>query len=129
MENESKVESNKKVHFKEVSKGERQWAMLVHLSSFLGYVSGFGFILAPLVLWLLKKENSEYIDHHGKQAVNFQLSLLIYGIVAGVLCIVLIGLLLLPLLFLGQIILTIVAGVQASEGKKYGYPLTITFIK
>lgn len=125
MENVNVDEKGKEV----VPKQQRDWAMFIHFSSFAGYFSGIGFILAPLVMWLIKKEGNDFIDHHGKEAVNFQINLFIHGIIVFVLCFVLIGFLFLPVLLLSQAILAVVAGVKASEGVKYRYPLIIRFIK
>lgn len=106
---------------------ERQYAMFIHLSALLATVTGVG-ILAPLVLWMIKKDRSPYIDYHGKQAVNFNLSVIIYGIVSAVLIIIGVGLLMLLALVVGWFVLVIVAGIKANDGEYYRYPLTLPLI-
>lgn len=96
--------------------------MLVHL---LALFTGF---IGPLVLWLIKKDESAYIDYHGKEALNFQITMFIAFLVAFVLVFVLIGFLLLPLLFLGNIIFPILAAVAANRGEYYRYPISLRII-
>lgn len=108
---------------------EKTWGMLAHLSSFAGYFTGFGFIVGPLIVWLVKKEQSSFIDKEGKESLNFQITMLIYYIVAGLLSFIVIGLLILPIIAIFQLIVTIMASVKAKDGISYNYPLTIRFIK
>ena len=104
--------------------------MLSHASALLGFFVPYAFhILGPLIIWLAKRNDSPEIDAHGKESLNFQLSMLIYNIVAGLLCLVLIGFVLLVILPFLNLVLVIVASIQASEGKLYRYPLTIRLIK
>ena len=104
--------------------------MLSHASALLGFFVPYAFhILGPLIIWLAKRNDSPEIDAHGKESLNFQLSMLIYNIVAGLLCLVLIGFVLLMILHFLNLVLVIVASIQASEGKLYRYPLTIRLIK
>jgi uncharacterized protein len=86
----------------------------------------FGFI-PSLLVYLLKSENV-LLKSVAKDNLNFQISLLIYGFVAGLLMIVLIGLLLLPVVLIGGLVISILAAVAASKGEKYDYPLTIKFL-
>ncbi len=88
-----------------------------------------GHILGPLIVWLAKRRDSPEIDEHGKESLNFQISMLIYNVIAGVLCLVLIGFVILAILHILNLVLVIVASIQASEGKFYRYPLTIRLIK
>lgn len=108
---------------------ERQWAMLTHLSALLGAFTGIGFIVAPLIMWLIKKDQSAFVDDHGKEAVNFQITMMIAMVVSGALIIVLIGIVLLPIVFLIAVILPVIAGLKANEGQMYRYPMTIRLIK
>ena len=87
-----------------------------------------GHIVGPLVVWLAKRTDSPEIDAHGKESINFQLSMLIYNVIAGILCIVLIGIPILILLHILNVVFVIVASIQASEGKLYRYPFTIRLI-
>lgn len=105
------------------TKDERTLAMLCHL---LGILTGF---VGPLVLWLIKKDESAFLNDQGKEALNFQITLLLAYFAAGALTIVLIGLLLIPVLFIGSFILMILAGLKANEGVLYRYPFTLRLIK
>ena len=91
-------------------------------------IPAFGHILGPLVVWLVKRAESPEIDAHGKEALNFQISMLIYNLVAGVLCLVLIGFVLLGVLYLLNIIFVVIAALKAGEGEMYRYPLTIRLV-
>jgi uncharacterized protein len=107
----------------------RTWTVLCHASALLGvFFHFFGHILGPLIVWLAKRHESAEIDAHGKEALNFQLSMLIYDAVAAVLCFVLIGIPILILLWIMNTIFVIIASLQASDGKLYRYPLTIRFL-
>ena len=108
----------------------RTWCALCHASALLGVFLHFpGHVLAPLAVWLMKRDESPEIDAHGKEALNFQISMLIYNAVAAVFCLVLIGFVLLPLLWILNAIFVIIAAIQASDGKFYRYPMTIRFIQ
>lgn len=108
---------------------DRNWAMIIHLSAFSGYIIPFGGLLGPLIIWLTKRNQHAFIEHHGKEAVNFCISLLIYFIASFLLCFVLVGFLFLFALAIMDIILTIISAIKASDGEKYQYPLAIRFIK
>ena len=104
-----------------------QWAMGAHLSVLCGFIIPFGNLLGPFIIWQLKKD-IPYIADHAKEALNFQITLFAAYIVAGILTIVLIGFLLLPILFVGSIILTIIAAIKANSDEDYEYPLTFRLI-
>jgi uncharacterized Tic20 family protein len=115
---------------KEVNKDARLWAMICHLSALSGLVVPVvGCIVGPLVIWQIKKEEFPFVDEQGKEAVNFQISMLIYGIVAGLLCFVCVGMVLLPAVAIVDLIFLLIAAVKANDGYHYRYPLTIRFIK
>lgn len=104
--------------------------MLCHASALVGFfVPWAGHILGPLIVWLAKRGDSPEIDAHGKESLNFQISMLIYSLIAGVLCLVLIGFVLLGILHILNLVLVIIASIQASEGKLYRYPISIRLIK
>ena len=104
--------------------------MLCHASALLGlFLHFFGHLLGPLIVWLVKRGDSPEIDAHGKESLNFQLSMLIYDAIAFVLCFVLIGIPILILLWVLNTIFVIIASIQASEGKLYRYPLAISLIR
>ncbi|MDQ3118869.1 MAG: DUF4870 domain-containing protein [Verrucomicrobiota bacterium] len=108
----------------------RTWTAFCHASALLGVFLHFpGHVLAPLLVWLMKRDESPEIDAHGKEALNFQISMLIYNAVAAVFCLVLIGFLILPFLWVLNAVFVIIAAVQASDGKLYRYPMTIRFIQ
>ena len=103
--------------------------MVAHLSAFAGHIFPFAHIIAPLVVWLLKKDTSAFIDVEGKEAVNAQITFSLYFGIAIALCFVLIGIPLLGLLYIANFILVIIAGVSAYDGKAYRYPFIIRFVK
>ena len=111
---------------------ERNWAAAAHLSAFLGYFTGVGFWLGPLVLWLVFQDRSRTVSNHAKEALNFNLSLLIYSAVVGALCFLLVGFLLLPifvpLVIVVQLVLPIVAAIAAKDGQPYRYPLILRLV-
>jgi uncharacterized Tic20 family protein len=111
------------------SPNTRTWIVLCHASALLGLFFHFiGHIFGPLIVWLVKRGESAEIDAHGKESLNFQLSMLIYDAVAAILCLVLIGFPILLLLWVLNTVFVIIASVKASEGQLYRYPLTIRFI-
>jgi uncharacterized Tic20 family protein len=81
------------------------------------------------VVWLLKRGDSPEIDAHGKESLNFQISMLIYDAIAAILCIFLIGIPILIALWVLNTVLVIIASVKAGEGRFYHYPFTIRLIK
>jgi len=108
----------------------RTWCVLCHAAALLGLFFHFlGHLLGPLIVWLVKRGDSPEVDAHGKESLNFQISMLIYDAIAAILCIVLIGIPILIALWVLNTVLVIIASIQASEGKFYRYPLTIRLIK
>ena len=108
----------------------RTWTALCHASALLGVLLHFpGHLLGPLLVWLIKRGDSPEIDAHGKEALNFQISMLLYSFVAGVFCLILIGFVFLAILWVLNAVFVIIAAIQASEGKFYRYPMTIRFIQ
>ncbi len=79
-------------------------------------------------MWLVKRGDSPEIDAHGKESLNFQLSMLIYDAIAAILCFVLIGIPILIILWIMNTVFVIIASIRASEGQLYRYPLTIRFL-
>jgi uncharacterized Tic20 family protein len=107
----------------------RTWCVLCHASALLGLFLHFlGHLLGPLIVWLVKRGDSPEIDAHGKESLNFQLSMLIYDAIAGILCIVLIGIPILIILWIMNTVFVIIASIRASEGQLYRYPFTIRFL-
>lgn len=100
------------------------WSMLCHVSTFLGV----GFIL-PLIVYLAMKDESDYVRSNAREALNFHISILIYGICCIPLVFVVIGIPILILLGIGSLVLSIVAAIRASDGGTYRYPLTLRLVK
>jgi uncharacterized Tic20 family protein len=111
------------------SSSVRTWCILAHATALVGFlVPVAGHIVGPLIVWLAKRQDSPEIDAHGKESMNFQISMLIWNAIALILCLVLIGIPILILLHILNIIFVIIASIQASEGKLYRYPLAIRLI-
>jgi len=102
---------------------EKGIAALTHASGIL-----FGFIV-PLVVWLLKKDQSVYLAEQAKEALNFQITVVIGYFVSWVLMFLLIGFLLFPLLMLANLVFCILAAVKTNNGENYRYPFTLRLIK
>jgi uncharacterized Tic20 family protein len=108
----------------------RTWSAFCHASALLGVFFHFpGHLLGPLIVWLIKRDDAPEIDAHGKEAINFQISMLIYNVVAAFFCLILIGFFFLAILWVLNAIFVIIAAIQASDGKFYRYPMTIRFIQ
>ena len=108
---------------------DRTWGMLCHLLAFAGYLIPFGHIIGPLVIWLLKKEQSPFVDDQGKESINFQITMTIAVAVVVALMFVLIGFVLMPIVVVADIVLVIVATVKANQGIAYRYPFCLRLIK
>ncbi len=114
----------------EVSHEERLWATACHLVALAGYVlPALGFLIAPLILWLIKREGNPYVDSQGKEAVNFQISILIYLLASVLLMVIGIGFFLLPVIAVFDFVMIIVAAIKANGGEDYRYPLCIRLVK
>lgn len=100
---------------------------LLHLSALAGYFFPFANFLIPLVIWLLKKDEAPDIDRCGREVLNFNLTMLIAFVVAGLLVLLLIGFLLIPVLWVYGLVVTIIAAVRANDGLHYRYPLCLRF--
>jgi uncharacterized Tic20 family protein len=105
------------------------WAMVCHLSGLTTYIGiPLGNVIAPLAIWLLKKDKDPRVNEAGREAVNFNISFTIYGLVAGLLCWLLIGFIFMPVLFVVHIVLVIQATLKANKGETVRYPWTLRFI-
>ena len=112
------------------SKEEQNWAMACHLVALSGFIIPFGNVLGPLVVWLIKKDTMPLVDQHGKEALNFQITVLLAVVISVLLVFVLIGFVLLFVVGLGALILTIMAAVKVSNGVlNYRYPFALRLIK
>jgi len=114
---------------------ERFWCMLVHLTALTGFFSFAGFFLGPVVIWLMQRDRFPAVRAHFEEAINFQLSLILYSIAAFAFSVITLGFGLIvtgPLFVvigIVDLILPIIAAMKASEGLSYHYPLTIRFIR
>jgi uncharacterized Tic20 family protein len=101
---------------------EKMWAIGAHLGPL---VLG---LIAPLIVWLVFKDRSAFLDRTAKEALNMQISYLVYGLVAGFSIILLIGIVLLPLVMLAWLVLMIVAAVRVANFEDYRYPLIFRLV-
>ncbi|MCZ8114837.1 DUF4870 domain-containing protein [Silanimonas sp.] len=119
----------------EVSADQRQMALFSHLSSLSGLIIPLGNILGPLILWLVKKDTMPFVEDQAKEALNFNITLGIIGIVLTIITVVTFGIgavLTVPLgilLGIAWLVLTIMAGLKANEGQYYRYPFALRLIK
>lgn len=112
-----------------MDQNSRTWAMFLHFSVFLGYfVPVFG-LIAPILIWQLKKGEMPALDAHGKMVVNFMISMIIYSIISFFLLFVLIGWVLYLALFIIGIVFPIIGGIKANNGELWNYPLVIPIVK
>ena len=115
------------------SKDARTWAMWCHLAGLAWLlwwiVPVIGGVVGPLIVWQAKRDEYAFVDEQGKEALNFQISMLIYWIIAGFLCLGCIGFVLLPMVTVADVILAIVASIKAGNGQSYRYPLNMRLVK
>lgn len=105
---------------------KENYTALMHFSQFAGFLlPGLGFV-APIILWLINRDN-ETVDLHGKNITNFLISMIIYCGISVILCFIFIGIILLGILAVMYFIFIILAAVKASRGEYWKYPLSITF--
>lgn len=111
-------------------KESRLWGTLCHLAALAGYpIPILGLVAGPLVVWLLKRHDLPFVEEQGKEAVNFQLTMLIAMAVSFFLVFVAIGFFLLTALGILDLVMIIIASVKANDGEHYRYPFAIRFIK
>jgi uncharacterized Tic20 family protein len=112
-----------------VDQAVRTTAVAAHLSTFAGLVVPFGSVIGPLAVWLTRRDRDPFIDQAGREALNFGISIAIYGMVALVAALLLVGI---PLLIAGVIawvVLASLAAAKASQGQTYRYPLTMRLVR
>lgn len=117
---------------KETNKDARMWGMICHLAGLGGLipiVPVIGSVIGPLIVWQIKKDEFGFVNDQGKEAVNFQISILIYAVVSALLIFACVGVVLLPAVYIFDLIFLLIAAVKANDGEHYRYPLTIRFIK
>lgn len=108
---------------------DNTWAVFAHLGGFLGFVIPLGNVLTPLLIWIIRRDSSKFVGEQALEALNFQITMSIYFIIATALWIVLIGFILVPIVLLADVILMIMAAVQVSKGVGYRYPFTLRLVK
>jgi uncharacterized Tic20 family protein len=112
------------------TENERTWGMLAHLSALAGLVMPLiGIVLGPLAVWLARRDDSPFVAAHAKEALNFNLSVLLAAIACMLLMLVFVGFLLGTALFVAWLVMTLVAAIKASEGETYRYPFSLRFIR
>lgn len=107
---------------------ERMFATFAHLGILAAFIPA-GNILAPLIIWLTQRDKSEYVDLHAREALNFQITVSLFMLIAGVLSIVLIGIPILILLVLASLVFSIIGAMKANNGEMYEYPFNLRLIK
>jgi hypothetical protein len=107
----------------DISKDARTMAMLCHLLAI------FTSFLGPLIVWLIKKDEDPFIDEQGKEALNFQITIVLASIVSGILIMVCIGAFLLSAVQLLNLVFCIIATVKTNNGEHYRYPVCLRLIK
>jgi len=113
------------------SSSHNAWAMACHLGGLAHFANYFCLplgVLVPLVIWLAERDRDPFVDAHGKEAVNFQLNVLFWWLIFVALSCCLIGVPLLLALHVAQIVLAILAAIEAAEGRPYRYPLTVRIL-
>lgn len=115
------------VEIRQLSNDERTFGMLCHLSALAGFIFPFGNIIGPLIIWAIKKEEFPWVDQHGKESLNFQISMTIYLLVSAVMIIIIIGIFFLVALGIINLVFIILGSVKANNGEDFSYPLSIRF--
>ncbi len=110
----------------QITSDTRNWATLSHLSAFATFV-GIPPVVGPLAMWLLRRDDP-YAEFHAKEALNFNISFMIYGAIAAISIIVLVGLVALPIVLVTWFVLVIKGAMRASAGEYYRYPMTMRFV-
>jgi len=110
---------------------EKQWAMFAHLSALSACVTGIGAIVGPLVIWQIKKNEMPFVDDQGKEATNFNITMLIICVALWIFTIITfgIGILLLWALAIANLVFIIIAALAANNGQAYRYPFAFRFIR
>ena len=112
------------------TENERTWGMLAHLSALTGLVLPLiGIVLGPLAVWLARRDDSAFVAAHAREALNFNITVLVGEVICMLLMLVFIGFLLGTALFVVWLVLTLIAAIKASEGATYRYPFALRFIR
>ena len=112
-----------------ISSEERTMAVLSHVAAFLGYVVPFGQLIAPYVILLLRRDESDFVVHHARESLNFQITITISLLVALLLTSIWIGYLLIPATLVYSGVMVLVAASRASRGELYTYPFALRLVQ
>ena len=113
----------------EADKDARLWGMLCHLTALAGFIVPFGNVIGPLVIWLIKKDTIPFANRQGKESLNFQITVTIIAIVAGLTVLCGIGFVLLPIIGIANLVFVIIASMKANQGIEYRYPWALRLVK
>lgn len=105
------------------------WAGLLHLSQLAHGVVPMAGIVAPIIIWQMKKDEFPEIDEHGKMVCNWMISQFIYSLISGILAFFIVGIPLLLMLAIVSLVFPIVGAVKAFDGRYWKYPMSIRFFK
>jgi uncharacterized Tic20 family protein len=122
-------DANPPARIRAVDESVRTTAAAAHLSTFAGLIVPFGSVIGPLAVWLTRRDRDPFIDEAGREALNFGITIAIYGAVLVVAALMLVGI---PFLIIGVVawvVLASLAAVKASQGQGYRYPLTLRFVR
>src|SRR5437764_15460654 len=104
---------------------ERSWGLLAHLSALIASLLGGLTFIGPLVVWLIKKDQSPFVADQAKEALNFQIAATIAVYVSAVSILACVGIVLLPLVIIGAIVSSVLAAVEGMRGVRYRFPYTV----
>ena len=109
---------------------DRTWAMLAHLSALAGLVVRLvGCVSGPLAVWISRRDQSAFVAEHAREALNFNITVLLAALVCMLLMLVFVGFILGAALFIAWLVLTLIAAIKASEGAVYRYPVSLRLVK
>jgi uncharacterized Tic20 family protein len=111
-----------------VTPDQRTYATFMHLMLVIATVTAVPLVLGPLIMWLIKRDTSPFIDDHGREALNFNISILIYMLLSGLLFICGVGVVVMPVVWVFGIVFSIIAAIAANRGEYYRYPACIRLI-
>ncbi len=107
---------------------DKQWALIAHLGTLAGYVIPLGNIIVPLVIYVSKKDESEFVREHARESLNFQLTLTLLVVIAVITVVLMVGILFLIILPVINLIFVILAALAIDRGEFYRYPIAIKFV-
>lgn len=113
---------------KAYTKEERNWAVILHLSVLSGFLVPWAGFVVPFAIWLVKRNDSDYLDRQGKEVMNFLLTILIVSAIGAVLSVVLIGIAILAAMAVIALVMTIIAAIKVSDGEDFRYPYILRLI-